>query len=280
MSLSARVEPKQCEISRAVLGVPRALVDAMVWLKFRLLYYCPIALAKFMKAYKAIVTIDAREHSLIQIFNEKGATGHIVRSLPLGDVQCTYADGIGWLLERKTACDFEASMRDGRYFEQRSRLLSQTGFRVVFVIEGDLRQSAMHAHMLSAIAGIERSDRAQVYRTWDTRETFDCIGVLIGKLEAPPPDAIPSGIAPPEMTTSKRKRESSPSTVFKRMLMCIPSISENIAGRFVEEFGTVSSLQRALVNEMPFRQIVLPGGKRLGKVRLIHLKQYLLDSSA
>ena len=232
-----------------------------------------------MKVFDANVTIDARERSLIQIFGEKGAEGHIVESLSLGDVQCIYADKTGWLLERKTASDFEASMRDGRYFEQRSRLLNEKGFRAVFVIEGDMRKLKMHAHMLSAMAGVERSDRAQIYRTWDIRETFDLIGVLIGKLEAPPPAAIPSGIAPPKMTTSKRKRESSPSTAFKRMLMCIPSVSENIAGRLVEEFETLSSLQRALANETPFRQIPLPGGKRLGKARLKHLKQYLLDSS-
>ena len=233
-----------------------------------------------MTVFDATVTIDSREHSLIEIFREKGASGYIVRSLPLGDVQCTYADGTGWLLERKSAWDFEASMYDGRYFEQRSRLLSETDFRAVFVIEGDLRQSAMHAHMLSAIAGIERSDRAQIYRTWDKNETFVLIGVLIGKLQAPPSGLVPSGIVPPAMTISKRKRESSPSTAFKRMLMCLPSISENIASRLLDEFGTISSLQRALANEKPFRQIALPGGKRLGKARLKHLRAYLLDSPA
>ena len=235
---------------------------------------------KTFKTFEATVTIDAREHSLIQVFHKNGASGHIVRLLPVGDVQCVYTNGTGWLLERKSAQDFEASMRDGRYIEQRSRLLSSKGFRPVFVIEGDLRQSPMHAHMLSAMASIERRDRAQVYRTWDTCETCCLIGVLIGKLEASPPDEIPSGIAPPQMTISKRKRESSPSTAFKRMLMCIPSISENIAGCLVEEFGTISSLQRALANQKLFIQVAIPGGKRLGKVRLKHLKQYLLDASA
>ena len=235
-----------------------------------------------MTTFDANVTVDKREYLLIETFQEKGASGHIVRSLPLGDVQCTYNDGTGWLLERKTAFDFAASLRDGRFFEQRSRLLNAKGFRAVFVIEGDMRQSTMHAHMLAAMAGIERNDRAQVYRTWDTHETFNLICVLIGKLQAPPPpaDAIPSGIAPPETTTSKRKRDSSPRTACKRMLMCVPSISENIAGRLVDEFGTLSSLQRALANETPFRQIALPGGKRLGKVRLQLLKQHLLDSPA
>ena len=234
-----------------------------------------------MKSFKAIVTIDAREHSLIQTLNEKGASGHIVRSLPVGDVQCTYTDGTGWLLERKTAFDFAASLRDGRYFEQRSRLLSAKGFRAVFVIEGDMRQSTMHAHMLSAMAGIEHSDLAQVYRTWDTRETVYLIGVLIGKLQVPPlaANTIPSCIAPPKTAISKRKRDSSPNTACKRMLMCIPSISENIAGSLVEEFGNMFSLQRALANETPFREIALQRGKRLGKTRVSLLKQYLLDSS-
>ena len=77
--------------------------------------------------------------------------------------------------------------------------------------------------------------------------------------------------------TSKRKRQSSPRTAYKRMLMCIPSVSETIAGRLVDEFGTLSSLQRALANEKPFRQIALPRGK-LGKVRVRLLKQYLLDT--
>ena len=153
------------------------------------------------------------------------------------------------------------------------------GFRAVFVIEGDMRKSKMHAYMLSAMAGVEHSDQAQIYRTWDTCETFHVIGVLIGKLEAPPLDAIPSGIAAQKMATSERKRESSSSTFFKRLLICTPSISKNIARRLVEEFVTISSLQRALANETPFRQIALSGGKRLGKTRLKHLKQYLLDSS-
>ena len=234
-----------------------------------------------MKVFDATVTIDSRERSLIRIFHEQGASGQIIRSLPLGDVQCTYACGSGWLLERKTALDFAASIRDGRYFEQRARLLSAEGMRVVFIIEGDMRQSTMHSHMLSAMVGVERNDRTQIYRTWDTQETFDLIGVLVGKLQRPPPsaDAIPSGITPPETMPSKRKRQSSPTTAYKRMLMCIPSISETIAGRLVNEFGTITNLQRTLANEKPFRQIALPRGK-LGKVRVSLLKQYLLDTPA
>ena len=263
-----------------VMFVP-VLVDVNFWLKCWLLH-CILRLSSgSMQVFDATVTIDAREHALIQIFHKQGASGQIVRSLPLGDVQCTYADGTGWLLERKTALDFAASICDGRYFEQRSRLLSAEGVRAVFVIEGDMRGSTMHAHMLAAMVGVERNDRAQIYRTWDTQESFDLISVLIGKLQRQPPtaDAIPSGITPPDMMTSKRKRNSSPRTSCKRMLMCIPSFSEVIAGRLVDEFGTLFKLQHALANETPFRHIALQRGK-LGKVRVKLLKQYLLDTPA
>lgn len=64
---------------------------------------------KTLKTFKATITIDAREHSLIQVFHKNGASGHSVRLLPVGDVQCVYTNGTGWLLERKSAQDFEAS---------------------------------------------------------------------------------------------------------------------------------------------------------------------------
>ena len=233
-----------------------------------------------MQAVDATVTIDIRERCLIRTFHEQGASGQIIRSLPLGDVQCTYADGTGWLLERKTALDFAASICDGRYFEQRSRLYNEKGVQVVFVIEGDLRQSMMHATMLSAMVGVGRSERAQIYRTWDLQESCSLICVLVRKLQLPSPIAhvIPSGIVPPKMMTSKRQRDAAPDTVFKRMLMCIPSISENISDRLVKEFVSLSNLQHALGNETPFRQILLQHGK-LGKIRVQRLKYYLVGVS-
>lgn len=234
-----------------------------------------------MQVFDATVTIDTRERALIRSLDEHGASGYIVRSLPLGDVQCTYYDGTGWLLERKTAHDFAASICDGRYFEQRSRLYNENDFKVVFVIEGDLQLSVMHKHMLSSIVGVERNGRAQIYRTWNVTETVELIGVLVAKLQLSriSLDTSPSGIAPPKTTLSKRKRESSPRTVFKRMLMCIPSISESIAGRLVDEFGSMSNLQHALANESPFRHITLSRGK-LGSVRVKRLKQHLAVTSA
>ena len=59
------------------------------------------------------VLLDVRERALIELFNNK-ADGHGVQALDCGDIQCTYADGTGWIAERKTACDLAKSIQDGR----------------------------------------------------------------------------------------------------------------------------------------------------------------------
>ena len=47
---------------------------------------------------------------------------------------------------------------------------------------------------------------------------------------------------------SKRKRDAELETCWVRQLMCIPSISERVARKLLEEFGTLPAVQRALVD--------------------------------
>ena len=93
----------------------------------------------------AHLVIVNREHGLIRHLVTK-CTSHRVASLPVGDLLCTYdAGGCSWIMERKRADDFAASIQDGRWREQTGRLMA-SGHRVVFMIEGDLRQQHVWAH--------------------------------------------------------------------------------------------------------------------------------------
>ena len=66
----------------------------------------------------------------------------------------------GFLVERKTASDLRASIVDGRFVEQRSRLL-QSGFDVVYIVEGDLRavdagrKRELYQNVLTAMLHLE-----------------------------------------------------------------------------------------------------------------------------
>ena len=79
---------------------------------------------------------------------------------------------------------------------------------------------------------------------------------------------------------SKRKRDSDRETCWVRQLMCIPSISERIARKLLDEYGTLPAIQRALVDIKNFRQIQLDERTCLGKARLKKLSFHLCDAGA
>ncbi len=84
--------------------------------------------------------VDTRERELIPLLSPWP-----VRTLPVGDIwiglsgeEIDVAAG-GIVIERKTTDDLEASILDGRYREQRTRLTTycqQRGARPLYVIEG------------------------------------------------------------------------------------------------------------------------------------------------
>ena len=107
--------------------------------------------------------IDSRERGLISIFRGAGVP-HQVQTLPLGDVLCQYESGHVWIAERKRADDFAASLQDGRWREQSGRLFA-SGHQVVFIFEGDLRETGeMYQKLIGAWLNCELR-RCYVFRT-------------------------------------------------------------------------------------------------------------------
>ena len=94
------------------------------------------------------VTVDSRERTLLKLFREL-SDGFETRALPVGDVEAEYENGRGWLCERKTCADLAASLVDGRWKEQTSRLFS-SGKQIVIIVEGSLRDAErMYSNVLA-----------------------------------------------------------------------------------------------------------------------------------
>ena len=224
----------------------------------------------------ARLEVDHRERGLIRALAEKGAP-HRVSSLAAGDVLCTYDDRpCGWVLERKRADDFAASLVDGRWREQTSRLLA-TGHQVLFCIEGDLRFiDGMYEPMLAALTTANLRGSSRCFRTMDVEETGNLVLHLAKKLQTHQPAAVVSaGFRAPQ---TKRQRESEADNVFLRQLMCIPSVSERIATCLVQRYGDLEALQEALrAGNLPRLQI---GKTCLGKARIAKLERHLLRAGA
>ncbi len=79
--------------------------------------------------------VDYREHSLHDALKVQ----HEMKQLHVGDIHIGDAAKPALILERKTFADFEASIMDKRYREQRGRLLAfgaETGARIGYILEG------------------------------------------------------------------------------------------------------------------------------------------------
>ena len=217
------------------------------------------------------VTTDSREKGLISLFRGAGVA-HQVETLPVGDVLCQYDGGKSWIAERKRSDDFAASIQDGRWREQTARLFA-SGCQTVYLLEGDFRETGICPCLLGAWVNSELR-RCYVFRTIDLEESFAILRELVKKLERPLAFTAPGGLAPPKLT-SKRKRYEDADTVFLRILMCVPSISEGIARKLADHGGTLAQLQEALRSKEAFPRIQLNRKTTLGKVRVAKLAHHL-----
>ena len=178
-------------------------------------------------------------------------------------------------MERKRADDFAVSIQDGRWREQSSRLFA-SGYRVFFIIEGDLKWiDRMYEPMIGAIVNSSLKSSC-CFRTWDCEETVCFLLHLVKKMQCPPAAVSTGGLRPPQ---SKRQRESETDSVFARQLMCVPSVNENIAVAIVQQFGDLEALQEALRDVQTFPKIQI-GKTYLGKARISKLARHFLRSGA
>ena len=213
-----------------------------------------------------MLSVDARERLLIEVLRRYDIT-HTVKTLPVGDIICEYDDGTTWVAERKRADDLANGIKTGRWREQQSRMFAAGS--PIFIIEGDLRNASLpYKSMLGAVVNCELRDTAHVFRTWDINETAHLLTHLAEKMQAM--HAAPSGFV-----TAKRKRDTDPDICWMRQLMCIPSISEKIARKLLDEFGSLSQLQDALRSD-GFPCVRLDERACLGAARRDTLAKYLL----
>ncbi len=84
-----------------------------------------------------MITIDNREHKLIEIFNNNNIK-YNKENLDFGDILIVN-NNINILIERKTISDLASSIKDGRYKEQKLRLKDYSNkYKIIYLIEGDI----------------------------------------------------------------------------------------------------------------------------------------------
>ena len=222
------------------------------------------------------IRIDYREHELLQHCEEH----HIAvqnENLLVGDIVIQSSDTI-LVFERKTLADLAASIKDGRYHEQKQRLLSTFPFhRITYIIEGSI-SSLMNTEiifgmsakaLMTAIISAQYRDGFHVIQTKNVSETMMYLVEIASRESEKIVFGSDSGEKKEDYVDTLRVKTKkidniTPEICYLMQLSQLPGISINIAKEIAKTYPTMSSLLLAMMDHgiKAFKDIPGLGPKR------------------
>lgn len=237
--------------------------------------------------------VDSRERALILLFREKSVEV-IVETLDIGDIQIINIEdsSIQLIFERKTISDLHSSIRDGRYHEQKSRLVSNVDRnRICYLLEGDIR-TASRVDVNSVYGAVINTlfrDQILVYRSRDMNDTYEFLHGIITRMnknEATSREWLSflNGIQkdkcvdvdPAVYKHANKSKNVTKEVIYVNMLSDIPGCSTKIACVIRENYPTMKILMDELQKNKNVLQNLKIGARKLGPAlsKKIYLQLY------
>ena len=205
------------------------------------------------------IVIDNRESKLITYLETKKEIPIEVKQLLLGDIQFTINNTentsfIDYVIERKTIKDLLASVKDGRYKEQKGRVLSQIDQKNVgmffYIIEGSSHYLKPYEKTIyqGALISISVRDNIHIIKTDSVCDTGDLLIRLYKRLikEDLLVRDITQSITQPikyiETLKASKKANIEPNTAQCMALGVVPGISHKMAMFIMEKYKTLGDL--------------------------------------
>ena len=204
------------------------------------------------------IKIDTRETDIKEFF--KDAPYAKIERLPLGDIIFQWNGVDIWIIERKQVTDLAHSIKDGRFREQKMRLLSNyKPSQILYLIEGNLDlplnekiQTNMPVKTLySSIYNMMLRDDLKVYKTTGMNETLRFLKNFVWKMQNQGKSFMKQYTMDDyhnsnmKMKLSKKKELDKP-TCFMYQLCQIKGVSLNIAKAIVAKHPSWISLYKTL----------------------------------
>lgn len=198
------------------------------------------------------IIIDTREHKLIELF-EKEKINIDIKQLELGDILITHEENILLIFERKTISDLISSIKDGRYHEQKSRLVSNFNKKQInYIIEGKIQNNKDNGMVYGAILNTTFRDNINIIKTFDLNETYEYIINLYNRIEKDIEkwkqyinnnnNNNEIEINPKVYKHSKKSQNISKEIVFINSLNNINGCSSNIAKVIFDKYQSMNNL--------------------------------------
>ena len=226
-----------------------------------------------------IIKIDNREKDIIKILNERGYCTEL-ENLDLGDFQFVdlFSKEPIIIIERKTYADLNSSIKDGRYKEQKERLIYsiKKSVRKIILLEGTDEDSRMHISekiLDGVITNTLIRDNIHIYKCKNKEETVLFLENIIMQLPKYYDDLKKEIINGEEKKYSNehgcktgKKSNLTPEICFRNMFMQISGISNTIATVFSEKYKNMENF----ITEMNKKT----GNNKLEIIKLISGEKY------
>ena len=212
--------------------------------------------------------LDIRENGLRFLLPTHESKQLLVGDVWLGLSGEHIAKG-GVCVERKEVKDLEASLRDGRYREQRTRLLSycqEHGARPLYIIEGDLDSLAVHTPkktLWKVLLRLALRYNIALFQTETLTDTAKLLETIEEQLTADPTCFIaPEGGIPYTELLSSSRKVNRDGHLGSAMLQQCSGISDKTADALLKSFGSFQAIIAA--SEEVLAQTKISEKRKLG----------------
>jgi ERCC4-type nuclease len=233
-----------------------------------------------------VLNIDHRETKLKELIPSNPSI--VYNMLEFGDIQLTVGNNVHFIFERKSIADLIASIKDGRYKNQKVKLMTMfQPSQVCYIIEGGVKwgTGTQNDKMVQgAIIGMLLRDKFGVIQTKTPQDTANFLVGVLERVTKEPEKYISQQDIKPVVVTDLKVADATPKDCYLHMLCVIPDVSDKTAEGIIQKFPTFSILFRELFGKTLEEQIKMFDSVKIGnpsrkisQKAVLNIIKYLLD---
>tara|TARA_Y100000741_G_scaffold58490_1_gene40736 strand:- start:8317 stop:9009 length:693 start_codon:yes stop_codon:yes gene_type:complete len=218
------------------------------------------------------IYVDNRERDLIKLFNENN-NDIILKNLEIGDIVYKKDEEVIYIVERKTFNDLGASINDGRYKEQKIRLLSNSNGNLFYILEGNMSECTTlnQKALLGSIVNMTFRDNIKLIFSSDINQTYKILVQIKDKFNSGKFSKI---VGEPNDNNNyvssiklNKKENMTKLNCNIIQLATIPGVSKNMSSIILEKYNTIDKLiEEYKKNGENILAELSMGKRKLGKV--------------
>jgi len=232
------------------------------------------------------IDIDIRERGLLDYFSSNPNYRFV--NLEVGDIIFYIDDEVKLIIERKTISDLYSSIKDGRYREQKVRLLNNfPKEKILYLIEGNVPSNNRRINpdiVYGSITNTLLRDNIRILNSATIAETAKYISIIEKRLINNPEFFMNTSQEPTEISSDyantiklKKKDNMTPQMCQILQLAQIPGLSITKAKAIMTEYDSLYKLMACLDDDDAMLELenLKINDRKLGKKAVDKLKEYL-----